>query len=208
MTSSILLATFIVVFTRIPFTLPIALALLGFVLVVEGLPAWGSDVGGVLAAVCRRSCCSRSSYASAGSARSSSPCLRPRSRSPCSRSRFVATGKQRAHLGRLVERVNDDGLSPLYTIVERKFVAAIRRVDALGVDAHDPDRNRADRRARPRRQTPAADLRERISLLDGPDDHLRRGVPQPVRSTTGRDRRWHHVLHAHGPHTYASLEAT
>ena len=51
MTSSILLATFIVVFARTRFAFPIALALLGFVLVVEGLPAWGSDVGGVLAAV-------------------------------------------------------------------------------------------------------------------------------------------------------------
>ena len=128
MTSSILLATFIVVFARTSFAFPIAMALLGFVLVVEGLPAWGSDVGGVLAA-CRRSCCSRSSYASAGSARARSS------------SRSLATAlaiavfagidllrpeNERAHLGRLVERVNDDGLSPLYAIVERKFVAAIR----------------------------------------------------------------------------------
>ena len=33
---------------------------------------------------------------------------------------------ERAHLGRLVERVNEDGFGPLFAIVERKFVAALR----------------------------------------------------------------------------------
>ena len=32
---------------------------------------------------------------------------------------------ERAHLGRLLERVNDDGLEPLLAIVERKFVASL-----------------------------------------------------------------------------------
>ena len=50
-TSTILLATFIIVFARTRFAFALAMALMGFVLVVEGLPAWGSDVGGVLAGV-------------------------------------------------------------------------------------------------------------------------------------------------------------
>ena len=128
MTSSILLATFIVVFARTRFAFPIALALLGFVLVVEGLPAWGSDVGGVLAAVPtfllftflvrKRRVRTRTivlavvATALAIAVFAGVDLLRPEN--------------ERAHLGRLVERVNDDGLSPLYAIVERKFVAAIR----------------------------------------------------------------------------------
>ena len=51
LTSTILLATFIIVFARTRFAFALAMALMGFVLVVEGLPAWGSDVGGVLAGV-------------------------------------------------------------------------------------------------------------------------------------------------------------
>ena len=51
LTSTILLATFIVVFVRSRYAFAGALALMGFVLVVEGLPAWGADVGGILASV-------------------------------------------------------------------------------------------------------------------------------------------------------------
>ena len=127
-TSTILLATFIIVFARTRYAFALAMALLGFVLVVEGLPAWGSDVGGVLAGV---------------------PTfllfvLLVRQRKIRARTLVLAIGAtalaiaifagidlmrpadERAHLGRLVERVNEDGFGPLFAIVERKFAAALR----------------------------------------------------------------------------------
>jgi hypothetical protein len=128
LTATILLATFIVVFVRSRYAFAGALALMGFVLIVEGLPAWGADVGGILASVPvflllavllrqRR--------------------VRPRTVVIAAVATAVAIAifagidlmrpsPERAHLGRLVERVSEDGVRPLFAIVERKFVAALR----------------------------------------------------------------------------------
>ncbi|MET1000497.1 MAG: hypothetical protein ABWZ15_01690 [Acidimicrobiia bacterium] len=128
LTATILLATFIVVFVRSRYAFAGAVALMGFVLVVEGLPAWGADVGGILASVPvflllavllrqRR--------------------VRPRTVVIAAIATAVAIAifagidlmrpsAERAHLGRLVERVSEDGVGPLFAIVERKFVAALR----------------------------------------------------------------------------------
>ena len=105
-----------------------ALGLLGFVLVVEGMPVWGSDVGGVLAAVptflvfallvSRRRVRLRT-VAVAMTATAAAIAL------------FAAVdlarpAEERAHLGRLVERVQRDGVGPLFAIVGRKLEAAMR----------------------------------------------------------------------------------
>lgn len=102
-----------------------AIALMGFTLVVLGVPIWGSDVGGIIAF---------------------SPTIivfvalllgrRPRLRSLvvmglASVASVVVFGlidlarpeRQRAHLGRLFERIGDEGLEPLLSIVERKLLA-------------------------------------------------------------------------------------
>jgi hypothetical protein len=39
---------------------------------------------------------------------------------------LMRPSEERAHLGRLVERIGDDGLSPLIAVVERKFEASLR----------------------------------------------------------------------------------
>lgn len=104
---------------------PAAIALMGFVLIVLGVPVWGSDVGGVLAftpAV--------GAFAVVVTGR------RIRWRTVLAGG--VATGlaitvfgfldllrdpSDRSHLGRLFERVGDEGPAPLLSMVERKLQA-------------------------------------------------------------------------------------
>jgi hypothetical protein len=105
-----------------------ALALLGATLVVIGAPIWGSDVGGVLAftptvlvfaALVHRFRVRLRHVVLAGLATVAvltafgfADLARPRS--------------QRAHLGRLFERVGNEGVGPLLSIVERKLLANLR----------------------------------------------------------------------------------
>lgn len=102
--------------------------LLTFVLLVLGVPTWGSDVGGVLAftpalllfaAVLFRYRVRLRTVLVAGlvtvaavTAFGLLDLSRPRS--------------QRAHLGRLFERIDREGLDPLTSIVERKLLANLR----------------------------------------------------------------------------------
>lgn len=102
-----------------------ALALLAATLVVLGVPTWGSDVGGVLAFTpallvfaalvyryrvrVRNVVVAGLATAAAVTAFGFADLARPRS--------------ERAHLGRLFERVGNEGLEPLLSIMERKFVA-------------------------------------------------------------------------------------
>ena len=106
----------------------LALLLLGFVLVVEGVPVWGSDVGGVLAGVptflvfallvsrrkvrWRAAALAMGATAAAIAGFAAIDLARP--------------AEERAHLGRLVERVQRDGVGPLFAIVGRKLEAALR----------------------------------------------------------------------------------
>lgn len=102
-----------------------ALALLGATLVVLGLPTWGADVGGVLAFT-------------PTTLLFAALVLRRRVRVRTVVAGVVATvaavavfglvdlarpATQRAHLGRLFERVGDEGVGPLLSIVQRKLVA-------------------------------------------------------------------------------------
>jgi len=102
-----------------------ALALLGATLVVLGLPTWGADVGGVLAFT--------PTILIFGAL-----VLRRRLRLRTLVVGLVATAvavvgfglidlarpaRQRAHLGRLFERVGDEGVGPLLSIIQRKLVA-------------------------------------------------------------------------------------
>ena len=106
---------------------PVAVGLLVAALVVLGVPTWGADVGGVLAftpavlvfaAVVYRRRVRLGLVAVAGAAGVLAT---------------VAFGfldlarppGERAHLGRLFERIGDDGLDPLVSIIERKLVANI-----------------------------------------------------------------------------------
>jgi hypothetical protein len=102
-----------------------ALALLGATLVVIGFPTWGADVGGVLAftptilvfaaVVLRRRIRLRALVAGAAA----------------SLAAVIAFGfldlarppSERAHLGRLFERIGDEGIGPLLSIVQRKLLA-------------------------------------------------------------------------------------
>ena len=95
------------------------------VLVVLGVPVWGSDVGGVLAFT-----------PAIGAVRPHPLGLRMRVRAVALAG--VATAAvivvfgfldlsrpptQRAHLGRLFERIGQEGLEPLVSVVERKLLA-------------------------------------------------------------------------------------
>jgi hypothetical protein len=105
-----------------------AIGLLVGVLVVVGVPTWGSDVGGVLAFT---------PTILVFAALVTGYRLRVRTVLIA----ILATGLavtgfglldlarppgQRAHLGRLFERVGDEGLEPLISIVERKLLANLR----------------------------------------------------------------------------------
>lgn len=105
-----------------------AFGLLTFTLVVLGVPTWGSDVGGIIAftptilvfaALLYRRRPSIRGIVAAGAVTVGA---------------VVAFGfvdlarpaAQRAHLGRLFERIGNEGLQPLLSIVERKFLANLR----------------------------------------------------------------------------------
>jgi hypothetical protein len=106
----------------------LAIALLVFTLVVLGVPVWGSDVGGVLAftptilvfaaLVLRRRIRLRTVVAGgiATVVAVTTFGLLDLARPP----------GERAHLGRLFERVGDEGLEPLFSIIERKLLANLR----------------------------------------------------------------------------------
>jgi len=105
-----------------------ALVLLGATLVVLGVPVWGSDVGGVLAFT-------PTILVFAALV------LRRRIRLRTVVTGMVATAvaitafgfldlarppEERAHLGRLFERVGDEGVGPLLSIMERKLLANLQ----------------------------------------------------------------------------------
>ena len=106
----------------------LALGLLGAVLVVVGIPIWGSDVGGIIAftptilvfaALLWRRRVNVRNLALGGAVTVVAVTafgLIDLARPP----------EQRAHLGRLFERVGDEGLEPLLSIMERKFLANLR----------------------------------------------------------------------------------
>jgi hypothetical protein len=104
-----------------------AIALLVFVLIVIGVPIWGSDVGGILAFTPTILV-----FALVMSQRR----IRLRSLVITGLATLVAVVAfglldlsrpegQRAHLGRLFERVGDEGLQPLVDIMERKLLANV-----------------------------------------------------------------------------------
>lgn len=113
---------------RLPRARPAAVALLVATLVVLGVPKWGSDVGGVLAFTpailvfavvlwhwrirVRTVLASVVATAAAITAFGFLDLARP--------------PEERAHLGRLFERVGDEGLGPLFSIMERKLLANLR----------------------------------------------------------------------------------
>lgn len=125
--TSLLLAALVVTVVRGRHAFALAASLLGFVLVVEGLPAWGADVGGVLAGVptfglflvlvrrgrLRLRTVALGALATLGAVAvfAGIDLLRPEGR--------------RTHLGRLVERIAEEGAGPLTSVVERKLDAAI-----------------------------------------------------------------------------------
>jgi hypothetical protein len=126
--ASLLLATSILTFVRSKHAFACACALLGFVLIVEGMPAWGSDVGGILAGVptfllfvylIRRGKIRARTIVVAGVITLAAIGL-------FAGIDLARPEDERAHLGRLVERVNDDGFGPLFAIVQRKFEASLR----------------------------------------------------------------------------------
>jgi hypothetical protein len=105
-----------------------AVAILVGVLVVLGVPVWGSDVGGVLAFTPALLVFAAMLWG-----------IRLRLRvlllaGVASVAAIVAFGfldlsrppEQRAHLGRLFERIGNEGLEPLVSIVERKLLANLR----------------------------------------------------------------------------------
>jgi hypothetical protein len=100
----------------------IALAVLGVVLVLDGAPMWGSDVGGVLTAV--------PAFAVVGWGLTQRR-VRPRLVVGLLAAAVVAVGgfaaidlarpaSERSHLGRLVESVQHDGFGALTRVVARK----------------------------------------------------------------------------------------
>ncbi|HEX4868308.1 MAG TPA: hypothetical protein VFV32_11885 [Acidimicrobiales bacterium] len=113
---------------RLPRARPAAVGLLVATLVVLGVPKWGSDVGGVLAFTpailvfavvlwhwrirVRTVVASVVATAVAITAFGFLDLARP--------------PEERAHLGRLFERVGDEGLGPLFSIMERKLLANLR----------------------------------------------------------------------------------
>jgi hypothetical protein len=126
--SSLILAAAALAFLRGKAGWIVAGALLLFVIAVEGTPAWGSDVGGVLAAVptfllfavfmkqgrirLRTIFYAIGATAGAIAIFAAADLMRP--------------ADQRAHLGRLVERVGGGGgAAPLTAIIGRKLAAAI-----------------------------------------------------------------------------------
>lgn len=105
-----------------------AVALLVALLIVIGAPVWGSDVGGVLAftpailvfaALVFRGRISLAGFVGAG-------VLTLASVTAFGLLDLARPAGRRAHLGRLFERVGDEGLQPLLDIAERKLLANLR----------------------------------------------------------------------------------
>jgi len=105
-----------------------AIAILGALLVVLGVPVWGSDVGGVLAFTPAIGVFVMVLYGYR---------IRPRTvvlAGAATAVVLLAFGfldlsrppSQRAHLGRLFERIGREGLDPLVSIVERKLLANLQ----------------------------------------------------------------------------------
>jgi hypothetical protein len=125
--AALLLAGCALSFVRERFAMAVALAVLFFVFLADGLPVWGADVGGVLAfvptilvfvALARRGklrvrtvVIAIGATIAAIAAFAAIDVARP--------------ADQRAHLGRLVERVGNDGAQPLTSVVHRKLLAAL-----------------------------------------------------------------------------------
>jgi len=126
--TSLLLASFALLLVKVKYAFAVVCALLGFVVVVEGMPAWGSDVGGVLAGVPTfllfvflvRQGKVRARTVVIGAV------LTVLAIAVFAGIDLARPSDERAHLGRLVERVSEDGLDPLVAIVERKFTASLR----------------------------------------------------------------------------------
>jgi hypothetical protein len=106
----------------------VALGLLGAILVVLGVPTWGSDVGGVLAFTPTILLFAAILFGWR---------LRLRTVLVAGMATIAAVvgfgfldlarpAAERAHLGRLFERIGDEGLQPLWSIIDRKFSANLR----------------------------------------------------------------------------------
>ncbi|HET7722180.1 MAG TPA: hypothetical protein VFK43_19580, partial [Acidimicrobiales bacterium] len=106
----------------------VAMGLLLVVLVVLGVPVWGSDVGGVLAFTPAIGAFALLLYG-----------LRVRGRTVVLAGLATAAvitlfgfldlsrpPTERAHLGRLFERIGREGLEPLLSVIERKLLANLR----------------------------------------------------------------------------------
>jgi hypothetical protein len=105
-----------------------ALALLGFVLVVIGMPLWGSDVGGIIAftptilvfagLLWRRGVNVRNVLLGLAATLAAVTIFGLLD--------LARPAGERAHLGRLFERIGDEGLEPLLDVMERKALANLR----------------------------------------------------------------------------------
>jgi hypothetical protein len=105
-----------------------AIAMLVATLVVLGIPIWGADVGGILAftptilvfvaVVLRRRIRPRTVLAAGGATVAAVTAFGLLD--------LARPAAERAHLGRLFERVGDEGLGPLISIVERKLLANLQ----------------------------------------------------------------------------------
>ena len=126
--ASCLLAVFLAALPPLRRNRLLALGFLGFVLVVIGLPIWGSDVGGIIAftptilvfagLLWRRGVNVRNVLLGLG--------LTVAAVTVFGLLDLARPAGERAHLGRLFERIGDEGLEPLLDIMERKALANLR----------------------------------------------------------------------------------
>jgi hypothetical protein len=105
-----------------------ALGLLGAVLLVVGMPVWGADVGGVLAftptillfaALVWGRKVSIPKIVIAG-------VVTVATVTAIGMVDLARPAEERGHLGRLFERIGDEGVGPLVSVVERKFLANLQ----------------------------------------------------------------------------------
>jgi hypothetical protein len=105
----------------------LALGLLVATLVVLGVPIWGSDVGGILAftpailafgAIVLQRRIRLRTVVAGGLAAAVAVTL-------FGLLDLARPAEERAHLGRLFERIGDEGLGPLFSIMERKLLANV-----------------------------------------------------------------------------------
>lgn len=126
--ASCLLAAFLAALPPLRRNRMVALGFLGFVLVVIGLPVWGSDVGGIIAftptilvfagLLWRRGVNVRNVLLGLG--------LTIGAVTVFGLLDLARPAGERAHLGRLFERIGDEGLEPLLDIMQRKALANLR----------------------------------------------------------------------------------